>query len=98
MDKCGFDFIELTGGSLSKLFKLKDESANKREAYFAEFALKTRSVVKNTVLYVTGGFRTAKVMVDCIKNSFTDGIGLGRPTTAEPGSQTCLWRYASHLQ
>uniref|UniRef100_A0A183GDY2 Aldolase n=1 Tax=Heligmosomoides polygyrus TaxID=6339 RepID=A0A183GDY2_HELPZ len=33
---------------------------------------------------LTGGFRTARAMVDAVTDGTTDGIGLGRPTTAEP--------------
>ncbi|KHJ77211.1 hypothetical protein OESDEN_23169, partial [Oesophagostomum dentatum] len=57
-----------------------------REAYFLEFAEKIRPVFKRTIVYVTGGFRTASGMVRAINSGATDGIGLGRPTTAEPGN------------
>ncbi|EGT53092.1 hypothetical protein CAEBREN_00836 [Caenorhabditis brenneri] len=43
-----------------------------------------RPVFKNTVVYLTGGFRTVGAMVDAIQRDTTQGIGLGRPVTAEP--------------
>lgn len=43
-----------------------------------------RPVFKNTVVYLTGGFRTTGAMVDAITRNTTQGIGLGRPATAEP--------------
>ncbi|EPB70084.1 oxidoreductase, FAD/FMN-binding protein [Ancylostoma ceylanicum] len=85
MEQCGFDFVELSGGNLARMaWAHERESTRKREAYFIELAEKIRPVFKDTVLYVTGGFRTAPAMVDAIKGNATDGIGLGRPITAEP--------------
>ncbi|EYC16031.1 hypothetical protein Y032_0035g3103 [Ancylostoma ceylanicum] len=85
MEKNGFDFVELSGGTFSRPALYHErETTRKREAYFIEFAEKIRPVFKNTVLYLTGGFRTAAAMVDAIKCGATNGIGLGRPTTAEP--------------
>jgi hypothetical protein len=43
-----------------------------------------RPHLKKTKLIVTGGFRTAKGMVDAIKGGACDGIGIGRPLAAEP--------------
>lgn len=36
-------------------------------------------------VYVTGGFRTTEGMARAIRDGATDGIGLGRPITAELG-------------
>uniref|UniRef100_A0A1I7TT95 Oxidored_FMN domain-containing protein n=1 Tax=Caenorhabditis tropicalis TaxID=1561998 RepID=A0A1I7TT95_9PELO len=81
----GFDFVELSGGTAEKfLFNHERESTKKREAFFAEFAEQIRPVFKNTVVYLTGGFRTVGAMVDAIERNTTQGIGLGRPVTAEP--------------
>ncbi|ETN78939.1 oxidoreductase, FAD/FMN-binding protein [Necator americanus] len=46
--------------------------------------IEIRPVFKEAVVYLTGGFRTAAGMVRAIKSGATDGIGLGRPITAEP--------------
>ncbi|KAE9548023.1 hypothetical protein FO519_008763 [Halicephalobus sp. NKZ332] len=84
LDEIGLDFIELSGGTYEELgFVHKKESTKKREAYFAEFAGQIKPVVKNAIIYVTGGFRTVPAMVQSIKDGVTDGIGLGRPATGE---------------
>ncbi|VDK51752.1 unnamed protein product, partial [Cylicostephanus goldi] len=41
-------------------------------------------MMEKTKVYVTGGFRTAPAMVKAVTDGTTDGIGLGRPITAEP--------------
>ncbi|EPB78038.1 oxidoreductase, FAD/FMN-binding protein [Ancylostoma ceylanicum] len=85
MEECGFDFVELSGGNIERLASqhMRD-STRKREAFFLEFAAKIRPVFEKTVVYVTGGFRTAPAMVNAVREGTTDGIGLGRPITAEP--------------
>ncbi|CAD6185460.1 unnamed protein product [Caenorhabditis auriculariae] len=81
----GLDFVELSGGNFEKLgFAHLRDSTRAREAFFLEFAAQIRPVFKNTVVYLTGGFRTAKGMVSAVKDGITDGVGLGRPITAEP--------------
>ncbi|VDL71214.1 unnamed protein product [Nippostrongylus brasiliensis] len=83
--KCGFDFVELSGGTYEQsAFMHKRESTRKREAFFLEFAEQLRPCFEKTVVYLTGGFRTAPAMVRAIADKATDGIGLGRPITAEP--------------
>ncbi|KAF1751321.1 hypothetical protein GCK72_017875 [Caenorhabditis remanei] len=80
-----FDFVELSGGTYEKLaFCYERESTRRREAFFLEFAEQIRPVFNKTVVYLTGGFRTVFAMVDAINNNATQGIGLGRPITAEP--------------
>lgn len=84
--KAGFDFIELSGGTIEKLvFCHLSDSTVRREAFFLEFAKKIKPEIKNTVVYLTGGFRTVPGMVKAIEDGSTDGIGLGRPITAELG-------------
>ncbi|KAF1756891.1 hypothetical protein GCK72_013345 [Caenorhabditis remanei] len=84
-EKRKFDFVELTGGTAEKfVFAHERESTKIREAFFVEFAEAIRPVFKNTVVYLTGGFRTVGAMVDAVQRNTTQGIGLGRPVTAEP--------------
>uniref|UniRef100_A0A1I7V4L4 Oxidored_FMN domain-containing protein n=2 Tax=Caenorhabditis tropicalis TaxID=1561998 RepID=A0A1I7V4L4_9PELO len=84
-ENVGFDFVELSGGTYEKLlFNYERESSKKREAFFVEFAEQIRPVFIKTVVYLTGGFRTTSAMVDAILKNATQGIGLGRPITAEP--------------
>ena len=86
LDEAGLEFIELSGGTYEEsAFEHKRESTRKREAYFAELAEQIKPVVKNAIIYVTGGFRTVPGMVRAIRDGITDGIGLGRPATGEFG-------------
>ncbi|KAJ1346122.1 hypothetical protein KIN20_000827 [Parelaphostrongylus tenuis] len=85
MEEYGFDFVELSGGTIEQTaFYHMRESTRKREAFFLDFAEKIRPVFKKTAVYVTGGWRTAPAMVRAVMDGTTDGIGLGRPITAEP--------------
>ncbi|KAI1073552.1 hypothetical protein F5B20DRAFT_501760 [Whalleya microplaca] len=82
LEKHGFDFVELSGGTYQSLaFYHKRESTRKREAFFLEFADMIVPHLKNTKAYVTGGFRTAEAMVNALKT--VDGVGLGRPACNE---------------
>uniref|UniRef100_A0A914DMX6 NADH:flavin oxidoreductase/NADH oxidase N-terminal domain-containing protein n=1 Tax=Acrobeloides nanus TaxID=290746 RepID=A0A914DMX6_9BILA len=88
-EKHDFDFIELSGGTRGKGnqyigFQHQKESTRKREAFFIEFANKIKPALTKTIIYLTGGFRTVPGMIDAIQEGVTDGIGLGRPITAEP--------------
>ncbi|EFO87257.1 hypothetical protein CRE_25770 [Caenorhabditis remanei] len=57
---------------------------NRQQVFFVEFADAIRPVFKNTVVYLTGGFRTVGAMVDAVQRNTTQRIGLGRPVTAVP--------------
>ncbi|CAO4377838.1 unnamed protein product [Caenorhabditis nigoni] len=84
-ERIGFDFVELSGGTYEQFaFQHTRDSTRQREAFFLEFAEKIRPVFKNTVVYLTGGFRTVNAMANAVITGATQGIGLGRPITAEP--------------
>ncbi|PWN32731.1 NADH oxidase [Meira miltonrushii] len=84
LEKLGVDVIELSGGTYEELaFSHKRESTIKREAFFLEFSEIIRKGIKKSTIWTTGGFRTAKGMIDAIQSGSTDGIGLGRPVTQE---------------
>ncbi|KIH42632.1 hypothetical protein ANCDUO_27381 [Ancylostoma duodenale] len=90
-ERCGFDFVELSGGNIEiPAFRHMRDSTRKREAFFLDFAEQIRPVFEKAIVYVTGGFRTAPAMVNAICDGITDGIGLGRPITAEPAADTKL--------
>ncbi|PAV62750.1 hypothetical protein WR25_22976 [Diploscapter pachys] len=82
-DKLGYDFIEATGSSGlvgyrgNKDNNLIDQDYND---YIDEF----KKLPHNYTLYLTGKFREAKKMVDALEDGGVQGIGLGRPATAEP--------------
>lgn len=79
------DFIDLSGGTFEgRAFEHKKESTKAREAYFIEFAESILPHLKQTKLYVTGGFRTAAGMVSALASHSCDGVGIGRPLAAEP--------------
>lgn len=85
VEKTGFDFVELSGGTVERpAFHHLRESTRKREAYFFEFAEQLRPCFEKTIVYLTGGFRTARGMVNAVLEKANDGVGLGRPTSAEP--------------
>ncbi|CEF64082.1 NADH:flavin oxidoreductase/NADH oxidase, N-terminal domain and Aldolase-type TIM barrel domain-containing protein [Strongyloides ratti] len=83
LDEIGFDFIELSGGTYEK-WVMETPSNSSREGYFEVFAKSIKENVKNAKIYLTGGFRTVEGMVSSIEFGSTDGIGIGRPSTAEP--------------
>ncbi|KAI5806284.1 NADH oxidase [Geopyxis carbonaria] len=89
LEAAGIDFVDLSGGTYQELaFEHKKESTKKREAFFLEFADVVRPALSKTVIYVTGGFRSADAMVEAVQKGSTDGIGLGRPLTDDP--RLCL--------
>jgi 2,4-dienoyl-CoA reductase-like NADH-dependent reductase (Old Yellow Enzyme family) len=82
LEKNEFDWVELSGGTYQSLaFAHKRESTKKREAFFLDFAEVIVPALKKTKVYVTGGLRSAKAMVDALKT--VDGIGLARPVCQE---------------
>lgn len=82
LEKHGFDFIELSGGTYQELgFSHRRESTKTREAFFLDFAEKIVPELRETKAYVTGGFRTAAAMTSALQTA--DGVGLGRPAASE---------------
>lgn len=84
----GVDFIEISGGTFETptayQHTSKSQSTVAREAYFLDYAAAIKAAI-NIPLMVTGGFRSASVMNDALKNNQTDLIGMGRPFITEPG-------------
>ena len=82
----GMDMIEVSGGTYEKAAmmgrKLK-KSTQEREAYFADFIVKARSVT-NAPLLLTGGFRTVSVMAEAIEKGEVDFVGIARPFAINP--------------
>lgn len=77
------DFVELSGGTYeAPRFVYRNESSEKREAFFAEFADLFNPTLKETKVYITGGMRSVGGMLRIL--SVADGVGLGRPLCAEP--------------
>ncbi|KAL8382436.1 hypothetical protein RB595_006291 [Gaeumannomyces hyphopodioides] len=83
LDKQGFDFVELSGGTYEASgFKHHRESSKKREAFFLDFADAIAPELTKTKCYVTGGLRSVAGMVRALDT--VHGVGLGRPVTHEP--------------
>ncbi|KAI1462670.1 NADH oxidase [Annulohypoxylon moriforme] len=79
-----FDIIELSGGTYeAPAWHHKRESTRRREAFFIEFAELVVPHVKHARTFITGGIRTVGAMVDALESGL-DGVGLGRPSAAEP--------------
>lgn len=87
LSELGIDLIELSGGSYeepSMMGKPIKESTREREAYFIEFAADIKEVI-SCPLMVTGGFRSADFMEECLGNEQLDIIGMGRALCLDPG-------------
>ncbi|CCO34614.1 hypothetical protein BN14_08718 [Rhizoctonia solani AG-1 IB] len=83
------DFVELSGGTYEEMALMRNdagarESTLKREAFFTEFARQITPKLKKTVVYVTGGFRSASGMAEAIRDGACAGVGLGRPAGSDP--------------
>lgn len=82
LEKHGFDYIELSGGTYENLaFSHKRESTKKREAFFLEFADTIVPRLKKTKAYVVGGLRSAGTMVKALDS--VHGVSLARPIAHE---------------
>lgn len=91
LSKDGIDLIEVSGGTYESpaMVGHRDkneptrESTQKREAYFLDYAEAVRQHT-DTPLVVTGGFRSAKGMIDALNSGACDFIGLARPLAVDP--------------
>ncbi|KAI2618168.1 NADH oxidase [Hypoxylon sp. NC1633] len=107
----GVDSVELSGGTYeAPAWHHRKESTRRREAFFIEFAELVVPHAKLARCYVTGGVRTVGGMVGALRSGL-DGVGLGRPSAAEPrlpreillnGKKGCVkpldsWAYGASL-
>ncbi len=86
LDAEKMDLIEVSGGTYERaamVGTMQKESTKQREAYFFDFIVKVKDLVK-TPLMLTGGFRTAQVMEEALASGSMDFIGLGRPFCMYP--------------
>ncbi|CAE6519333.1 unnamed protein product [Rhizoctonia solani] len=89
LETMGIDFVELSGGTYEEFgFRHADsaprESTLKRESFFTVFAQQITPRLKKTVVYVTGGFRSATAMAEAVRSGACAGVGLGRPAGSDP--------------
>ena len=86
LDEAGMDLIEVSGGTYERaamVGTMQKESTKKREAYFMDFIVKVRELIK-TPLMLTGGFRSAKAMNEALAGGSLDFVGMGRPFCVFP--------------
>ena len=81
--------IEISGGCYeqSAMMTGQGTSTKQREAYFFEFAESVRrqvSTKSKAAFMLTGGFRSASVMLQALRAGIVDIIGLGRPFVMQP--------------
>jgi 2,4-dienoyl-CoA reductase-like NADH-dependent reductase (Old Yellow Enzyme family) len=82
LDKEGIDLIEISGGSYENPNMMGKGGANEKEGYFIEYAEKIKKEI-DAPLVLTGGFRSAKAMLDAVNSEATDMIGVARPLAIE---------------
>ena len=86
LDEAGMDLIEVSGGTYERaamVGTMQKESTKKREAYFMDFIVKVRELIK-TPLMLTGGFRSAQAMNEALAGGSLDFVGMGRPFCVFP--------------
>jgi 2,4-dienoyl-CoA reductase-like NADH-dependent reductase (Old Yellow Enzyme family) len=92
LEAAGIDLLEISGGSYEKPAMMGSQvraSTRAREAFFLEYAVRMREVVK-LPLMVTGGFRSRAAMNEAIAAGATDVVGLARPLALEPDLPAAL--------
>ena len=84
LSEMGIDFIEVSGGNYEspQMLAAKD-STRKREAFFIDYAEKTRAV-SQAPLIITGGFRSQTAMEDALSSGHLDLVGVARPFALVP--------------
>lgn len=75
-----------------KVFTEEPNSINPREAFFASFSRRCKSMLEERkqhvkpLMMVTGGFRSRSGMNGALQDGSTDLIGIARPSCIEPTS------------
>lgn len=92
LDETGYDFVELTGGTMEQVVQDAQQRASTiaRENYFLEFTDVVVKAFRKAVVYITGGWQTASGMVNAVNLGITQGIGFARAAAAEPSKLTKL--------
>ncbi|KAH8697968.1 NADH:flavin oxidoreductase [Talaromyces proteolyticus] len=93
--EAGIDFLEISGGTFEDPIMMgrgtySDRKTHRshgtlaREAFFWEYAVKTRKRFPNLILMLTGGFRSRQGIEDALQNNVCDLVGIGRPAVINP--------------
>ncbi|MEM8896878.1 MAG: NADH:flavin oxidoreductase/NADH oxidase family protein [Bacteroidota bacterium] len=86
LDAEGMDLIEVSGGTYERaamVGTMQKESTKQREAYFMDFIVKVRKLIKSPLM-LTGGFRTADTIAKAVAGGELDFVGMGRPFCLYP--------------
>ena len=88
LEKGGVDFLEISGGSYEATPMLGPQDienfAERREAFFLEYAKNVRTLAPSIPIMLTAGMRSAEVMADIIESGIVQVIGMGRPLAGMP--------------
>ncbi|PKS08628.1 hypothetical protein jhhlp_005015 [Lomentospora prolificans] len=89
----GLDFVEISGGSYEDPLMMNggretvvevSKSTAARESFFLDFAREMRKKLPNTILMVTGGFRSRAGMEAALEEGACDIVGIARPAVINP--------------
>jgi 2,4-dienoyl-CoA reductase-like NADH-dependent reductase (Old Yellow Enzyme family) len=86
LSELGMDLIEISGGTYETPVMTGTnvkESTKAREAYFLDYCVEVRKIVKSPLM-LTGGFRSSQGMNDALATGACDMIGIARSLAINP--------------
>lgn len=91
LETAGIDLLEVSGGNYEmpsmmsggEMLAEQRKSSAEREAYFLDYARRIRGVTELPIM-LTGGMRSAAVMVDALASGAVDVVGMARPMIHTP--------------
>ena len=94
LQDAGADFVEISGGNFEAPTAYQHASGARdpeREAYFLEYARKTKAALRVPVV-ATGGFRSRAAMEFALSENGADVVGMARPFIVAPDFPAKLLR------
>ena len=85
-----FGLADMSGVQESRVEQAEEGTRAFKEAYFAGFARRARTVAGDMPLLLTGGLRTREAMESLVESGAVDAVGLGRPLAVDPELPTKL--------
>ena len=85
-----FGLADMSGVQESRVEQVEEGTRAFKEAYFAGFARRARTVSGDMPLLLTGGLRTREAMEALVESGAVDAVGLGRPLAFDPDLPTAL--------
>ena len=86
LSELGMDLIEISGGTYETPVMTGTnvkESTKAREAYFLDYCVEVRKIVKSPLM-LTGGFRSSQGMNDALSSGSCDMVGIARSLAINP--------------